>query len=42
MGKNKKVTYSHREEEKAKRLIIRLCVGLVVLAILTIIGYSML
>lgn len=42
MGKNKKVTYSHREEEKAKRLVIRLCVGLIVLAVLSIIGYSML
>ncbi len=42
MGKNKKAIYSHREEEKAKQLIIRICVGLVVLAILIIIGYSML
>lgn len=42
MGKSKKMTYSHKEEEKAKRLVIRLCIGLIVLAVLSIVGYSML
>ncbi|WP_300727598.1 hypothetical protein [uncultured Bacteroides sp.] len=43
MGKNNnhKRDYSKREEEKAKRLIRNMCIGLIVLAVLIIVGYSL-
>lgn len=44
MGKNnnnRKYGYSKREEEKAKRLIRNMCIGLIVLAILIIVGFTL-
>lgn len=43
MGKknNRKHEYSKREEEKAKRLIRNMCIGLIVLAILIIVGFAL-
>ena len=37
----KKQRYSNREEEKANRLIKVLCIGLLFLALLTIIGVAL-
>ncbi len=43
MGKknNRKHEYSKREEEKAKRLIRNMCIGLIILAILIIVGFAL-
>ena len=42
MGKNKKkVTHSKKEEEQAKKVMKRLSVALVVLALVLIIGFSL-
>lgn len=44
MGKNnnnRKHGYSKHEEEKAKRLIRNMCIGLIILAILIIVGFTL-
>jgi uncharacterized membrane protein len=41
MGKNKKVAYSKREEEKANRIVKGLFIGLIVLALVIMVGYAM-
>ena len=40
-GKNKKAAYSKREEEKANRIVKGLFVGLIVLALVIMVGYAM-
>ena len=41
MGKNKKAAYSKREEEKANRIVKGLFIGLIVLALVIMVGYAM-
>ena len=41
MGKNKKAAYSKREEEKASRIVKGLFIGLIVLALVIMVGYAM-
>ena len=41
MGKNKKAAYSNREEEKANRIVKGLFIGLIVLALVIMVGYAM-
>lgn len=38
MGKNKKAAYSKREEEKANRIVKGLFIGLIVLALVIMVG----
>lgn len=40
MGKNKKVAHSKREEEKADKLVKGIFIGLIVLALITMVGYA--
>ena len=40
MGKNKRLAYSKREEEKANRLIKGLFVGFIILALVFVAGYA--
>ena len=39
MGKNKKAAYSKREEEKANRIVKGLFIGLIVLALVIMVGH---
>ena len=41
MGKNKKAAYSKREEEKSNRIVKGLFIGLIVLALVIMVGYAM-
>ena len=41
MGKNKEGGYSKREEEKANRIVKGLLIGLIVLALVIMVGYAM-
>lgn len=41
MGKNKKAAYSKREEEKVNRIVKGLFIGLIVLALVIMVGYAM-
>ena len=41
MGKNKKAAYSKLEEEKANRIVKGLFIGLIVLALVIMVGYAM-
>lgn len=40
MGKNKKAVYSKREEEKADKVVKGIFAVLIVLALITMIGYA--
>lgn len=40
MGKKKKVAYSQREEKRADRIVKGLFIGLIVLAIIIMVGYA--
>ena len=40
MGKNKKAAYSKQEEEKANRIVKGLFIGLIVLALVIMMGYA--
>lgn len=41
MKKGKKVAYTKREEEKADRIVKGLFIGLIVLALIIMVGYAM-
>ena len=41
MGKNKKAAYSKREEEETNRIVKGLFIGLIVLALVIMVGYAM-
>lgn len=40
MGKNRKAVQSKREEEQANRVVKGIFVGLLVLALITLVGYA--
>ena len=40
MGKNKKMQHTKREEENADKLIKRLFFALIILALITMVGYA--
>lgn len=40
MGKNKRAAYKQREEEKANRIVKGLFIGLIVLALIIMVGYA--
>lgn len=40
MGKNKRTVYKQREEEKANRIVKGLFIGLIVLALIIMVGYA--
>lgn len=40
MGKNRKAVRSKREEEQANRVVKGIFVGLLVLALITLVGYA--
>lgn len=40
MGKSKKAVHSKREEEQANRVVKGIFIGLLVLALITLVGYA--
>ncbi|WP_455674316.1 hypothetical protein [Phocaeicola sp.] len=40
MGKNKKAVYSKREEQRANKIVKGIFIGLIVLALITMVGYA--
>lgn len=40
MGKNKRTVHSKREEEKANKIVKGIFAGLIVLALVTMVGYA--
>ncbi|EJW94488.1 hypothetical protein EVA_17406 [gut metagenome] len=41
MGKNKKASYTKKEEEKADKIVKGLFIGLIVLALISMVGYAL-